>query len=164
MAGPLPWHEDQRWQGPILGHEAIGQSSPSGIEDNSDEFVAQRLRAGRVLLPNDGRMAKPRANTATEHKLARMVYLMVTRDEEYVDQGQQRYGDQQRQRSMAAFLRRAAALGVWVSPTPRPHDRRLRFCFLRGRENECISRADAQKVGVNIKLNVRKSAQGLVLA
>ena len=62
------------------------------------------------------RMDKPRANTAVAHKLARMVYFMLTRGEAYVDQGQQRYEEQQRQRSVAALRRRAAALGFNVSP------------------------------------------------
>lgn len=63
------------------------------------------------------RMDKPRANTATAHKLARMVYFMLTRGEAYVDQGQQRYEDQQRQRSIAALKRRAATLGFQITPT-----------------------------------------------
>jgi len=64
------------------------------------------------------RMDKPRANTATAHKLARMVYFMLTRGEAYVDQGQQRYEAQQRQRSIAALKRRAAALGFQINPLP----------------------------------------------
>ena len=56
------------------------------------------------------RMDKPRANTATAHKLARMVYFMLTRDEAFVDRDQQRYDQQQRQRSVVALNRRAAAL------------------------------------------------------
>jgi transposase len=67
-----------------------------------------------------GRMDKPRANTATAHKLARMVYFMLTRGETYVDQGQQQYEEQQRQRSIAALKRRAAALGFAVMPTTTP--------------------------------------------
>ncbi len=62
------------------------------------------------------RMDKPRANTATAHKLARMVYFMLTRGEAYVDQGQQHYAEQQRQRSIAALQRRAAALGFQINP------------------------------------------------
>jgi transposase len=62
------------------------------------------------------RMDKPRANTATAHKLARMVYFMLTRGEAYVDEGQQRYEEQQRKRSVAALKRRAAALGFQLSP------------------------------------------------
>ena len=59
------------------------------------------------------RMDKPRANTAVAHKLARLVYSMRTRGE-FVDQGQQHYEEQQRQRSIAALKRRAAALG-WTT-------------------------------------------------
>jgi len=62
------------------------------------------------------RMDKPRANTATAHKLARMVYFMLTRGEAFVDQGQQRYEEQQRQRSIDALKRRAAALGFQINP------------------------------------------------
>ena len=62
------------------------------------------------------RMDKPRANTATAHKLERMVYFMLTRGEAFVDQGQQHYEEQQRQRSVAALKRRAAALGFQINP------------------------------------------------
>jgi len=62
------------------------------------------------------RMDKPRANAATAHKLARMVYFMLTRGEAFVDGGQKHYEEQQRQRSIAALKRRAAALGFQVNP------------------------------------------------
>ena len=64
------------------------------------------------------RMDKPRANTATAHKLARMVYFMLTRGEAFVDEGQQRYEHQQRERSIAALKRRATSLGFHLSPIP----------------------------------------------
>ena len=63
-----------------------------------------------------GRMDKPRANTAVAHKLARMVYFMITRGEDFVDRGQQHYEEQQRQRSIAALKRRAADLGFHITP------------------------------------------------
>jgi transposase len=62
------------------------------------------------------RMDKPRANTATAHKLARMVYFMLTRGETFVDQGQQRYEQQQRERSIAALKRGTTALGFQINP------------------------------------------------
>jgi transposase len=62
------------------------------------------------------RMDKPRANTAVAHKLARMIYFMLTRGEAYVDKGQQQYEEQQRQRSIAALQRRAASLGFAIMP------------------------------------------------
>jgi len=45
-----------------------------------------------------------------------MVYFMLTRGEAFVDEGQQRYEQQQRQRSVAALKRRAAALGFQLNP------------------------------------------------
>jgi transposase len=63
-------------------------------------------------------MDKPRANTAVAHKLARMVYFMLTRGEAFVDQGQQRYEEQQHQRSIAALKRRAAKLGFRIESVP----------------------------------------------
>jgi transposase len=62
------------------------------------------------------RMDKPKANTAAAHKLARMVHFMLTSGEAFVDQGQQRYEEQQRQRSIAALKRRAASLGFQINP------------------------------------------------
>jgi transposase len=47
-----------------------------------------------------------------------MVYFMLTRGEDFVDQGQKRYEEQQRQRSIAALKRRAAALGFEINPMP----------------------------------------------
>ena len=45
-----------------------------------------------------------------------MIYFMLTRGETYVDQGQQHYEEQQRQRSIAALRRRAANLGFAITP------------------------------------------------
>ena len=41
---------------------------------------------------------------------------MLTRGEAFVDQGQQRCKEQQRERSVAALKRRAAALGFQINP------------------------------------------------
>lgn len=66
------------------------------------------------------RMDTAKANTATAHKLARMVYFMLTRGEAFVDQGQQHYEQQQRERSVAALKRRAASLGFSLTPAATP--------------------------------------------
>ena len=57
---------------------------------------------------------------APAHQIARMVYFMLTRGENFVDQGQQHYEEQRRQRSIAALKRRVAALGFDINPTPAP--------------------------------------------
>jgi transposase len=102
------------------------------LSANLSEQVRQALKMAAMSLSHSdsalgafyrrlcNRMDKPRANTAVAHKLARMVYFMLTRGEDFVDQGQQRYEKQQRQRSVAALKRRAAALGFDINPTSAP--------------------------------------------
>jgi hypothetical protein len=81
-----------------------------------DRYIVNNSALGAFYRRLCSRMDKPRANTALAHKLARMIYFMLTRGETYVDQGQQRYEEQQRQRSIAALRRRAANLGFAITP------------------------------------------------
>ncbi len=62
------------------------------------------------------RMDKPKAVTAAAHKLARMVYLLLTRGEEYVDQGQQYYEERYRERVVRGLAKKAADLGMQLVP------------------------------------------------
>ena len=117
------------WLGLCPGTKISGGKVLSAKTKRSANRVRQALKMAAMSLSHSdsalgafyrrlsGRMDKPRANTATAHKLARMVYFMLTRGETYVDQGQQHYEEQQRQRSIAALKRRAAALGFAVMPT-----------------------------------------------
>jgi len=63
------------------------------------------------------RMDKPRANVATAHKLARMVYFMMTRGEAFVGQGQQQYEEQEREHSCGA---QAPCRCAWLPDQPNP--------------------------------------------
>jgi hypothetical protein len=62
-------------------------------------------------------MAKAKAVT---HNLARMVYLMLTRGEEYVDQGQQYYEERCRERVVRSLAKKAADLGMHLVPAALP--------------------------------------------
>jgi hypothetical protein len=120
------------WLGLCPGTKISGGKVLSAKTKRSANRVRQALKMAAMSLSHSdcalgafyrrmsARMDKPRANTATAHKLARMVYFMITRGEAYVDQGQQQYEQQQRQRSIAALKRRAAALGFAVTPTATP--------------------------------------------
>ena len=44
------------------------------------------------------RMDKGKAVTAAAHKLTRLIYLMLTKGDEYTDQGQQYYEERYRER------------------------------------------------------------------
>ena len=62
------------------------------------------------------RMDKPKAVTAAAHKLARLIYAMLTRGEEYTYRGQAYYEERYRQRVVANLNRRAQQLGLQVVP------------------------------------------------
>jgi len=118
------------WLGLCPGTKISGGKALSAGTKRSANRVRQALKMAAMALSRSdsalgafyrrlcSRMDKPRANTATAHKLARMVYFMLTRGESFVDQGQQRYEEQQRQRSIAALKRRANALGFELNPMP----------------------------------------------
>ena len=120
------------WLGLCPGTKISGGKMLSSKTKRSGNRVRQALKIAAMSLSHSasalgafyrrlsGRMDKPSANTATAHKLARMVYFMLTRGEAYVDQGQQHYEEQQRQRSIAALKRRATALGFQINPVAAP--------------------------------------------
>jgi transposase len=116
------------WLGLCPGTKISGGKVLSAKTKRSVNRVRQALKMAAMSLSHSGsalgafyrrlcaRMDKPSANTAVAHKLARMVYFMLTRGEAFVDQGQQRYEEQQLERSVAALKRRATALGFAITP------------------------------------------------
>jgi transposase len=120
------------WLGLCPGTKISGGKVLSAKTKRSANRVKQALKMAAMSLSHSdsalraffrrmaGRMDKPRANTATAHKLARMVFFVLTCGEAYVDQGQQHCEGQQRQRSIAALKRRAATLGFAIMPTGAP--------------------------------------------
>ncbi len=62
-------------------------------------------------------MDKPKALTAAAHKLARPIYSMLTKGEEYTDQGQAHYEERYRQRVLHNLNRHAQQLGMTLVPT-----------------------------------------------
>ena len=116
------------WLGLCPGTKISGGKVLSARTRPSGNRVRQALKMAAMSLYHSdsalgayyrrlcARMDKPSANTAVAHKLARMVYFMLTRGEEFVDQGQQRYEEQQHQRSVAALKRRATTLGFVITP------------------------------------------------
>ena len=65
-------------------------------------------------------MDKPKAVTAAAHKLARLIYSMLTKGEEYTDQGQDYYEERYRQRVLRQLTLRAEKLGMKLVATEQP--------------------------------------------
>ena len=85
--------------GAVSGTKISGGKVLSANTKRSANRVRQALKMAAMSLSRSdsalgafyrrlcGRMDKPRANTAVAHKLARMVYFMLTRGESFVDRG-----------------------------------------------------------------------------
>ena len=65
-------------------------------------------------------MNTAKANMAAAHKLARIVYFMLTCGETFVDRRQQRYEEQQRERFVVVLKRHAALLGLSLTSAAGP--------------------------------------------
>ena len=58
----------------------------------------------------------PKAIAAAAHKLARLIYTMLTKGEEYTDQGQDRYEKRYREQVVKTLSQRATKLGMMRVP------------------------------------------------
>lgn len=67
-----------------------------------------------------GRMDKPKAVTAAAHKLARQIYTMLTKGEEYTDQGQDYYEERYRERVLRQLAQRAEKMGMKLVVNEQP--------------------------------------------
>jgi transposase len=72
---------------------------------------------GAYLRRQRARLGAPKAITATAHKLARLVYAMLTRGTAYVDAGQEYYEERHRSRVIQNLKRRAQELGFELVTT-----------------------------------------------
>lgn len=117
------------WLGLCPGTKITGGKVMSGKTKRCANRAAQALRLAAAALRTSqsalgayfrrlcARMDKPRAVTAAAHKLARLIYSMLTKGEEYTDQGQAYYEERYRQRVLHNLNRRAQQLGMTLVPT-----------------------------------------------
>jgi hypothetical protein len=63
---------------------------------------------------------KPKAVTAAAHKLARLIYTMLTKGEEYTDQGQDYYEERYRERVLRQLAQRAEKMGMKLVANEQP--------------------------------------------
>lgn len=61
-------------------------------------------------------MDKPKAVTVAAHKVARLIYLLLSRGQEYADRGQDYFEQQHRERALHSLAQRAAELGMRMIP------------------------------------------------
>lgn len=120
------------WLGLCPGTKITGGKLLSGKTKRCANRAAQALRLAAAALRSSksalgayfrrlcSRMDKPKAITAAAHKLARLIYTMLTKGEEYTDQGQDYYEQRYRERVLRALSQRAAKLGMQMIPIEQP--------------------------------------------
>lgn len=98
------------WLGLCPGTKISGGKVLSGATKRTANRLAQALRMAAFSLSRSqsalgayyrrlaARLDKAKAITATAHKLARLIYTMMTKGAEYADQGQDYYEERYRQR------------------------------------------------------------------
>ncbi|MEO8546185.1 MAG: IS110 family transposase [Burkholderiaceae bacterium] len=120
------------WLGLCPGTRITGGKVMSGKTKRVANRAAQSLRLAAAALRTSqsalgayyrrmcSRMDKPKAITAAAHKLARLIYTLLTKGEEYTDQGQAYYEERYRERVLRALTQRAAKLGMKMIPIEQP--------------------------------------------
>ena len=118
------------WLGLCPETKISGGKVLSAATKRTANKASQALKMAAVNLRNSqsalgayyrrlcGRMDKGKAVTACAHKLARLIYAMLTKGEEYVDQGQAYYEEKYRERVLKNLTKRAKALGFQLTPAP----------------------------------------------
>lgn len=118
------------WLGLCPGTRITGGKLLSGKTRRCANRAAQALRLAAAALRSSksalgayfrrmcSRMDKPKAITAAAHKLARLIYTMLTKGQDYVDQGQDYFEERYRERVIRQLSQRAAKLGLQVTAAP----------------------------------------------
>jgi transposase len=120
------------WLGLCPGTKITGGKVLSGKTKRCANRAAQALRLAAAALRSShsalgayfrrmcSRMDKPKAVTAAAHKLARLIYTMLTKGEEYTDQGQDYYEERYRERVLRQLSKRAEKLGMKLVANQHP--------------------------------------------
>ena len=120
------------WLGLCPGTKITGGVVMSGKTKRVANRAAQALRLAAAALRSSqsalgayfrrlcGRMDKPKAVTAAAHKLARLIYTMLTKGEEYTDQGQGYYEERYRERMLRQLAQRAKKMGMKLVVNEQP--------------------------------------------
>ena len=122
------------WMGLCPGTKITGGKVMSGATKRCANRAAQALRLAAAALRTSqsalgayfrrmcarmcARMDKPKAVAAAAHKLARLIYTMLTKGEEYTDQGQAHYEERYRERVLRQLSQRANKLGMQLVAAP----------------------------------------------
>ncbi len=105
------------WLGLCPGTKITGGKVMSG---KTQALRSSKSALGAYFRRLCSRMDKPKAVTAAAHKLARLIYTMLAKGQEYTDQGQDYYEARYREHVLRALSQRAAKLGMKMVAIEQP--------------------------------------------
>ena len=117
------------WLGLCPGTRITGGKRISGVTKRIANRVAKALKLAAQGLHRSqcalgayyrrmaARLGAGKAITATAHKLARLVYAIITKGEAFVQRSQHHYEEQVRARTVRYLQKKAAALGFTLQPS-----------------------------------------------
>ena len=120
------------WMGLCPGTKITGGKVMSGKTKRCANRAAQALRMAAAALRTSqsalgayfrrmcSRMDKPKAIAAAAHNLARLIYTMLTKGEEYTDKGQAYYEERYRERVLHHLAKRAEKMGMKLVAAEQP--------------------------------------------
>jgi len=106
------------------GKQLSGKSRPSAnrvrraLELAAFALHKSKSALGALLRRLKAKIGAPKAITAVAHKLARLIYFLITKGVEYVEIGEKAYEQRHQERIIANLKRRAKELGFALSPMP----------------------------------------------
>jgi transposase len=116
------------WLGLCPGTKISGGKVLPGASKRTANRLAQALRMAAISAGRShsalgayhrrlsARLGNAKAIRATAHKLARLIYTLMTKGEQYVDQGQDYFEEQYQLRVMKNLKKKALALGFSLTP------------------------------------------------
>ena len=116
------------WLGLCPGTRITGGKVMSGKTKRCANRAAQALRLAAAALRSCqsalgayyrrlcARMDRAKAVTAAAHKLARLIYAMLTHGQEYTDRGQDYFEERYRQRVLHNLAHKAKTMGMQLIP------------------------------------------------
>lgn len=106
------------------GKKLSGKSRPSAnrvrraLELAAFGLHKSKSALGALLRRLKAKIGAPKAITAVAHKLARLIYFLITKGVQYVEIGEKAYEQRYQERIIANLKRRAKELGFALSPMP----------------------------------------------
>jgi len=96
---------------------ALRQPRGPGAASGGRALRSSQSALGAYYRRMCARMDKPKAVTAAAHKLARLIYAMLTHGQEYTDRGQDYFDERYRQRVLHNLVQKARAMGMQLAPS-----------------------------------------------